>query len=59
MSSLRPIVDDVDILVGELYDLTDEQVNYTQTYLTDMGYNSGRAGTGDSDLSYESVLAGD
>ena len=59
MGSLRPLIDDVDALMGELYDLTDEQVEYTQNYLTDLGNNSGRAGTGDSDLSYDPVIADD
>lgn len=59
MGTLRPIIDDVDVLMGELYDLTDEQVEYTQNYLTDLGANSGRAGTGDSDLSYDPVVADD
>lgn len=57
MGRLRSIIDDMDALMGELYDLTDEQVEYTQDYLTDLGPNSGRAGTGDSDLSYEPIVA--
>jgi hypothetical protein len=58
MGTLRPIIDDVDALMGDLYDLTDEQVEYTQTYLTDLGENSGRAGTGD-DVAYDPVVADD
>lgn len=59
MGTLRPIIDDVDVLMGELYGLTDEQVEYTQNYLTDLGENSGRAGTGDRDLTYEPLVADD
>jgi len=59
MGTLRPIVNDVDVLMGELYDLTDDQVEYTAGYLTDLGENSGRAGTGDRDLSYDPVVADD
>jgi|GEM_PF-2554100 len=59
MGSLRPIINDVDVLMGELYDLSDEQVEYTQNYLTDLGDNSGRAGTKDSDLTYSRVFADD
>jgi len=58
MGTLRPIIDDVDALMGELYGLTDEQVAYTQNYLTDLGENSGRAGTAD-DVAYEPRFAGD
>lgn len=59
MGALRPIIDDVDALMGELYDLTDEQIEYTQNYLTDLGANSGRAGTEDKDLSYDPQFADD
>jgi hypothetical protein len=59
MSTLRPIIDDIDALMGELYDLTDEQVKYTQNYLTDLGENSGRAGKGDEDLTYDPIVVDD
>lgn len=59
MSTLRPIINDVDALMGELYDLTDEQVEYAQNYLTDLGENSGRAGTGDRDLTYDPLFLAD
>ncbi|OYR52637.1 hypothetical protein DJ73_10345 [Halorubrum sp. Ea1] len=59
MSSLRPIINDVDALTGELYNLSDEQVKYTQSYLTDLGEGSARAGTGNQDLSYEPIIADD
>jgi hypothetical protein len=59
MRPLRPIIDDVDALMGELYGLTDEQVKYTQNYLTDLGVDSARAGTGDSDVSYDPIIGGD
>ena len=45
--------------MGELYDLTDEQIEYTQNYLTDLGIDSARAGTGDSDVSYTPTIGGD
>ena len=57
MTPLRPIVDDVDVLMGELYDLTDEQVAYTQSYLTDLGEGSARAGGSDEDLTYSPIVA--
>lgn len=57
MGTLRPLIDDVDALIGELYDLSDEQVEYTQNYLTDLGENSGRAGTKSSDLTYSPIFA--
>jgi hypothetical protein len=47
------------VLVGELYDLTDEQIEYTQNHLTDLGEGSARAGTGEHDLTYESLIAMD
>lgn len=47
------------VLVGELYDLTDEQGKYTQNFLSDLGEKSGRAGTGDQDLTYDSIMADD
>lgn len=55
MGTLRPIINDVDALMGGL---TDEQVAYTQNYLTDLGANSGRAGT-DHDVAYEPMFADD
>lgn len=56
MSPLRPIIDDVDALVGNLFELTDQQINYTQGYHTDVGEGSARAGTPDTDLSYERMF---
>jgi len=57
MTALRPIIDDVDVLMRELYDLTDEQVEFTQDYLTDLGEGSARAGSGDEDLTYSPIVA--
>lgn len=57
MRSLRPIIDDVDELIGDLYGLTNEQVEYTQNYLTDLGENSGRSGDPDEDLASYSIDA--
>jgi len=59
MGALRPIIDDVDILMGKLYHLTDGQVEHTQNYLTDLGENSGRAGMGDESLTYDSIFTDD
>ena len=59
MTALRPIIDDVDVLMGELYDLTDEQVEFTQDYLTDLGEGSARAGSGDQNLTYDPIVADD
>ena len=59
MGKLRPIIDDVDVLVGELYGLSREQIDYTQAYLTDLGVESGRAGTGDRGLAYEPLFVED
>ena len=59
MGTLRPIIDDVDVLMGELYDLTDEQSEYTKNYLTDLGANSGRAGTGYRDLTHDPIMTDD
>jgi len=57
MTALQPLVDDVDVLMGELYDLTDEQVSFTQNYLTDPGGGSARAGGGDEDLTHNPIVA--
>lgn len=56
MSSLRPIIDDVDVLVGDLYGLTQEQIRYVQGYQTDVGEQSARAGDPHSDLSYNPMF---
>jgi len=51
MTSLRPLIDEVDELVADFYDLTDEEETYTKEYLTDLGEKSGRAGDGDTSIS--------
>jgi len=56
MSSLRPIIDDVDRLVGRLYDLDDDQIEYTMNYHTDIGEQSGREGEPDESLTYENLF---
>lgn len=56
MSPLRPIIDDVDRLVGRLYDLDSQQIGYTMNYHTDIGEQSGREGTPDTSLTYESIF---
>jgi hypothetical protein len=62
MGKLRPLIDEVDELVGDLYGLTNEQVEYTKDYLTHLGENSGRAGSGDetlADYTVESTICED
>lgn len=60
MGSLRPIIDEVDEFVGNLYGLTDDEIAYTKAYLTHLGENSGRAGAGDADVTdYEAASADD
>ena len=41
---LRPVIDEVDTLVGELYGLSETQTDFARNYLTDMGPGLGRAG---------------
>jgi len=59
MSSLRPLIDKVDGLVAEFYELTDEQERYTKEYLTDLGEKSGRAGDGDTSITDFDVSVAD
>jgi hypothetical protein len=56
MGELRPIIDDVDELMGKLYNLSDEETDYAKNYLTELGENSGRAGKGDESLTYEPIF---
>ena len=44
MKPLKPIMNDVDELVGEIYGLTDEQITYIQNYLTDEDGEYGPSG---------------
>jgi len=57
MGQLRPLIDEVDELVGDLYGLTDNQTEYTKDYLTHLGENSGRAGSGDETLADYTVTS--
>jgi hypothetical protein len=41
---LRPLVDEIDTLVGGLYGLSERQIRFASEYLTDMGPGLGRAG---------------
>ncbi|WP_125920039.1 Eco57I restriction-modification methylase domain-containing protein [Haloparvum sedimenti] len=56
MSPLRQIIDDVDRLVGTLYNLNDEHIDYTMKYHTDIGEQSGREGDPDASSTYESLF---
>jgi hypothetical protein len=50
-SRLKPLLDEVDELLGEIYDLSNEEVAYLQSYNTNLGEGSGgRAGTLDEDI---------
>jgi len=44
MKPLKPVMNDVDELVGETYGLSEEQVSYIQEYLTDEDGEYGRSG---------------
>ena len=55
MSPLRPIIDEIDEFVSELYDLTDEQIAYTQSYLADFHDQSCRTGESDTTLADFSI----
>ncbi|PSQ05700.1 SAM-dependent DNA methyltransferase [Halobacteriales archaeon QS_6_71_20] len=56
MSPLREVIDDVDYLVGQLYDLDDDQIRYAMNYHTDIGEQSGREGDPNASLTYESLF---
>jgi hypothetical protein len=56
MSALRPIIDDVDRLVGRLYELDSHHADYAMNYHTDIGEGSGREGKTDSSLTYSSIF---
>lgn len=44
MRPLKPLINEVDEMLGEVYNLDNEELEYVQNYLTDLGENSGRAG---------------
>ena len=50
MRPVKPLVNDVDELLADFYDLTDEEVEFVQTYLTDCGADYGRVGPSDQQL---------
>jgi hypothetical protein len=47
---LKPLIDEIDDLMAELYGLTDDEVEFVKTYLTDCGSEYGRAGPTDERL---------
>lgn len=51
MSPLKPVVNDIDDLVGEIYGLTDEEVEFTKEYLNDGEY--GRSGPEEEEVIVE------
>jgi hypothetical protein len=53
MRSVKPKVDEVDELLSELYDLTDDQLQFVQNYITDLGEGSGRRASIDADVNLE------
>ena len=55
-SRLKHLIDDIDELLGEIYNLSEEEVSYLQSYKTDLGEGSGgRAGTPDEDITSYAV----
>lgn len=56
MSPLRAIIDDVDILVGSLFNMSDEKIDFLQQYHTNIGEGRGREGDPNADLSYNSIF---
>lgn len=50
-SRLKPLIDEADELIGEVYGLSNDDVTYLQSYKTNLGGTSGgRAGTPDEDI---------
>ena len=50
MRPVKPYVNRADDLLQNLYELTDEEVEFAKTYLTDCGSGYGRVGTGAEDV---------
>jgi hypothetical protein len=50
MSPVKPVVDRVDDLLQDVYDLSDEEVEFVQNYLTDCGPGMGRIGPKNEDV---------
>jgi len=50
MRPLKPLIDDVDEMLADIYGLDDDELEYVQNYLTRLGENSGRAGPTDSTI---------
>jgi len=51
MRPLKPLIDNVDDLLADIYGLSDDELEYVQNYITDLGENSGRRAPQDADLS--------
>lgn len=47
MRPLKPLINEVDEMLADIYGLSEEELAYVQNYLTDLGPNSGRAGPTD------------
>ena len=50
MSPLRPVINELDEFVGDLYGLDDDEIEYVQNYLTDFDDGSARTGSEDAQL---------
>ncbi len=50
MRPQKPLVNQVDEMLQNLYDLTDEEVEFLKNYLTDCGENKGRIGPQNEDV---------
>jgi len=50
MSPVKPVIDRVDDLLQDVYDLSDEEVEFVQDYLTDCGPGMGRIGPKNEDV---------
>jgi hypothetical protein len=46
---IKPRIDEIDDLLADIYDLTDDQVEYVQNYLTDTAGGYGRVDTSGND----------
>ena len=50
MRPLKPVINEVDELIGNFYDLTEGEIEYVQAYNTDLGGQSGRSGAVSSQI---------
>jgi hypothetical protein len=50
MHGLKHLIDKADSLLADIYGLSDEELQFVQSYITDLGEGSGRAGTAEESL---------